>query len=112
MGTKLLFAFSHTLTDRIGIGYNLGAEYDGTEAKASMIYSFVIGVSPVDKLGLFFEVYGSSYKEFAPDHRVDAGITYLVTDNLQLDFSGGVGLSKASPDNFISAGLSYRFMKK
>lgn len=112
MGTKLLFSFSHTITKNIGFAYNLGANYDSVEPFANLIYSFVLGVSAFSKFGFFIEAYGSSMKYHSPDHSIDTGITFLVTDNLQLDLSGGIGLSEISPDNFISAGLSYRFMKK
>ncbi|MCF8374151.1 MAG: transporter [Bacteroidales bacterium] len=112
MGTKVLFSFSHTLTDFLSFGYNLGAKYDGNQAAANLLYSFVLGASAFNKLGAFVEVYGSSIKNNLPDHRFDAGITYLLTDNLQLDLSGGIGLSDISPENFIGAGFSYRLMKK
>lgn len=112
MGSKVLFSFSHTLTDFLGFGYNLGVEYNGNEAAANLLYSFVLGASAFDKIGAFVELYGSSIKNQLPDHRFDAGVTYLLTENLQLDLSGGIGLSDISPKNFISAGVSYRFMKK
>ncbi len=111
-GTKILFAFSHTLNDFLGFGYNLGLEHDGNEPGANLMYSFVLGVAPIEGLGAFFEVYGSSLKNHVPDHRVDAGLTYLLTDNFQFDLSGGIGLSDTSPNNFISAGVSYRIIKK
>jgi hypothetical protein len=37
---------------------------------------------------------------------LDAGITYLVNPNLQLDFSFGTGINHTM--NFISAGISWR----
>mgnify|MGYP003631618396 FL=1 len=39
----------------------------------------------------------------------DAGFTYLINNNLQLDLSAGVGLNEAAVDYFVGAGCSIRF---
>ena len=43
------------------------------------------------------------------EHSIDSGVTYLLTDDLQLDLSAGVGLNHAAPDFFIGAGVAWRF---
>ena len=35
--------------------------------------------------------------------------TYLLRDNIQADFAGGVGLSSAAGDWFVGLGISARF---
>lgn len=57
---------------------------------------------------LFIESYGYMPENSKPDHRADAGLTFLLADNFQLDASGGIGLTKYSPDYFISFGFSWR----
>ncbi len=101
------FAFSHTLSDRFSFGYNLGAEWEG-ETGPGYFYSAVLGVGLTETLGLFIEPFGILATEHANEHLLDAGLTWLVLPNLQLDLSGGVGLNEAASDYFISAGLSYR----
>jgi hypothetical protein len=101
------FAFTHTLTDRFSFGYNLGAEWEG-ESGPGYFYSAVLGIGLTETLGMFVEPFGILATENVNEHLLDAGLTWLVLPNLQLDLSGGVGLNEAASDYFISVGLSYR----
>lgn len=100
----------YSLNEAMSFGANLGVAWSGAEYgnNAVGIYTAVIGMSLSEKLGAFAELYGFLPKEGKNDHRWDAGLTYAVNEDLQLDFSTGVGLSKVSPDFFISLGLSIR----
>lgn len=102
------FAFSHTLTDRFSLGYNLGAEWDGETAVPGYFYSVALGIGLIENLGMFVESFGAIQEAGTAQHQIDAGFTYLLTPNFQVDISGGIGLNDAAPDNFISFGLSYR----
>jgi hypothetical protein len=62
----------------------------------------------IDPINAFVEVYGWLPENELPDHRFNGGFTFLVRRNLQLDVSGGIGLSEISPDWFVSGGLSWR----
>lgn len=108
MGSGIRFAASHTLTDFLSLGYNLGAKWDGDNPFATGIYSLVFGFSLTEKFSAFIESYGYLPQANKPDHRADAGFTYLVTSNFQLDCSGGIGLMEHSPDYFINFGFSWR----
>lgn len=101
------FAFSHTLSDRFSVGYNLGAEWDGETAIPAYFYSVSLGVGIIDNLGMFIESYGWLPEEGEAQHLVDAGFTYLILSNFQFDVSGGIGIQNGI-DNFISVGLTYR----
>jgi len=58
----------------------------------------------------FAEYYVSYYdKEF--NHFLNAGLAYLVNDNLQLDFFGGTNLDINKTTYYLSAGLSWRLGK-
>lgn len=107
-----LLAGSHTLADYLGLGWNLGAEWETYQPKPNGIYSLVLGISVSNRLGAFIESYGRFTKEEDPDHRMDAGFTYRLMDNIQLDASGGLGLSQAAPDYFVSFGASFRMLRK
>ena len=99
----------HTLSKRQSLSYNLGAEWDGEHADPIFVYTITTGYSFSDKIGGYVEFYGFVPQYEVPDHRFDAGVTYLITANQQLDVSGGVGLSRLSPDYFVSLGYSFRF---
>jgi Putative MetA-pathway of phenol degradation len=40
---------------------------------------------------------------------LDAGLLYLLTDNVQLDTGAGCGLTSAALDFFLKAGISVRW---
>ena len=103
------FVFQHTLSDKINLGYNVGAEWNGETPDATGIYTIATSYSFTEKLGGFAEIYGVINRYHKPDHRFDAGFTYLLTDDLQMDASSGIGLSEISPAYFLSFGVSYRF---
>ena len=105
---NLRFAVSHTLSDRISLGYNLGAEWDGQTALPRYFYSVALGVGVTDKLGAFVESYGLIAENGNAEHLVDAGFTFLILPNFQFDVSGGIGLNDDAIDNFVSVGLTYR----
>lgn len=110
-GIVIRFAFTHTLSDRFSFAYNLGTEWDGDSAIPGYFYSAVLGASLADRFGLFAEFYGTFYENNSQEHLFNAGVTFLVIPNLQLDVSAGLGLNENALDNFISAGLSYRLPK-
>lgn len=104
----LRFVFAHALSDRLALSYNFGGEWDGERAASTMIYTLSLGITLTDQLGFFIESYGFLPEDDRQDHRMDAGLTYLINNNIQLDLSSGLGLSSTSPDNFISGGISWR----
>jgi len=111
MGSEIRFSLSHTLSKWLSIGYNFGAEWNGTDPSACGIYSFVCGMSASKRLGLFIESYGYLPENDKPDHRADAGLTYLIIDNLQLDGSAGIKLMKHSTYYFINFGFAWLFAR-
>ncbi len=103
------FTFAHSITDNIAFSYNAGAEWEDGISNATYIYTASLAFSFLERMGLFIESYGFLKEKVLPDHRLDAGITGQLTNNLQLDVSGGIGISPISPSSFISAGISWRF---
>lgn len=101
------FAFSHTLSERLSLGYNLGAEWE-EDSGPGYFYSVTLGAGLVRRLGIFIEAFGLLSPENPDEHLLDTGLTFLLLPNLQLDVSGGLGISDAANDNYVSAGLSYR----
>ena len=103
------FTMQHTISEKQSLAYNLGVEWNGETAEPTFIYTLTTGYSLTEKIGAYFELYGFVPQIEKPDHRLDAGLTYLLNPNHQLDISGGFGLSKTSPKYFVSLGYSFRF---
>ncbi len=103
-GTVNKLLISHKLSDMLTLGYNLGYSNFDTP-KGDLTYSMALGFSINEKVGLYFEGYGiyEEMKDFQANF--DGGFTYLIQDNLQLDFSFGTGITQRM--NYISVGISW-----
>lgn len=103
------FTMQHTLSNKQSLSYNIGAEWNGETAEPTYIYTLTTGYSFTEKLSSYIECYGFVPQIEKPDHRFDFGFVYLLTPNHQFDMSSGIGLSKNSPNYFVSFGYSFRF---
>jgi len=103
-GTINKIAISHGMNNFLDSGYNLGYNYFGT-GNGDLTYSLVLGISLSDKMGVYVETFGE-YSDFTEIiSNFDSGFTYLVKENLQLDFSLGLGLTQKM--NYFSLGFSW-----
>jgi hypothetical protein len=108
---------SHDLEGGIGLGYNVGVETEssdtdggGRSTLATAIYTLSAGFPAGERLGLFVEAFGEIglSADGPPANSLDAGVTYLLRPNLQLDAAVGVGISDAAADWFAGVGISFR----
>lgn len=110
-GVEFIFAFAHTLSEKSSLGYNIGANWLDDSAEASYLYSFSYGYSISEKIGAYAEVYGDLPENNTANHYWDAGLTYLISNNLQLDATVGSGITEGQ-DILLSAGLSFKIPTK
>lgn len=110
-------SLSHTLSDRLSFGYNLGATWEsaledtGDRDTLSLFnYTAALGIGLTDRVGLFAEVFGDIplNADGGPQNSFDGGLTYLILDNLQIDGAAGVGLSHSADDWFVGLGITVR----
>jgi hypothetical protein len=106
--SDLRFSFGHTLTDKVSLGYNLGMQWDGETGIPGYYYSFALGRAITDKLSMYIEAFGLITEKNEAEHLADAGFTFLLAPNLQLDISGGIGLNEEASDSYFGFGVSYR----
>ncbi len=104
VGTVNKLSISHAITDKIGLGYNIGYDYVGQQS--SLTYSLALGFQLSNSLGFYIEPYGEWGESNNYESNFDAGISYLVNDNFQLDTSYGIGLNNDM--QYLSAGFSWR----
>ena len=103
------FLMAHNISPTFSVSYNLGAEWSGETPEETYLYTFATGLSITEKLGMYAELYGFAPRSSMAWHGFDGGFTYLVNNNIMLDLSGGFGVTKNAPDNYIAFGFSYRF---
>ncbi len=110
-------AFASTLSERVSLGYNVGATASslpapqgGTDTLVDALYTVSFGFAVAERVGAFAESFGTFALSDAgaSRHALDGGVTFQAADNLQFDVSAGVGLNSAADDWFIGAGIAVR----
>ena len=102
--------FAHELSPRLSLGYNVGAAWESSgdqlDRDAFIVYSLVLGVGLTDRLGTFLELFGDRQTTgtTATSVSVDGGLTFLLTDIVQLDVYVGSGLRGPTDDVFVGDG--------
>jgi len=108
-GTVNKLAISHRLTIFLDLGYNVGYNYFNTEI-GYLTYSVALGTGISKRIGAYVETYGEVVEFTDWISNFDSGITYLVRENMQLDFSFGFGLNQKM--NYFSVGFSWNTPKQ
>jgi len=103
-----VLTMQHTLSENVGLGYNIGVEWDGENNSAYWVYTFAPGFNLGAKWYGFIEVFGAIRKDETPQHNVDGGLAYYFNDNLKIDISSGFGLTDPAADWFGGVGISFR----
>ncbi len=106
-GVDFRFAVAHTINDHSSLSYNLGAQWRDDSPEATYFYTIAYGYSVTSKFGLYAELYGELPEDSGPNHLWDAGLTYLVNPDLQLDATVGSGI-RSDQTLLLSVGFSYR----
>jgi hypothetical protein len=104
-----ILTMQNSLSENVGLGYNLGAEWDGETNKPYTIYTISAGFDMGKQWTSFIEFFGAARKNNPPANTIDLGLGYYINDNIKLDVSGGAGVSRSAADGFFSAGFSIRF---
>ncbi|MEP3837263.1 MAG: transporter [Algibacter sp.] len=109
-GVDFRLSLSHTLSEKSSLGYNIGAQWGDDNAEASAIYTIAYGYSISNTFGMYAELYGDLPEDSKANHYWDAGLTYLVSNDLQLDTYFGTSITEGQ-DFLLGLGLSYRIRK-
>ncbi|SFZ89895.1 Putative MetA-pathway of phenol degradation [Flaviramulus basaltis] len=107
-GTINKLSISHELNNTMGLGYNVGYDYFG-KGNGDLTYSVALGISITEIFSFYIEPYGALLDFNNYESNFDAGITYLIQDNCQLDFSFGTGINHTM--NYLSIGCSINIAK-
>lgn len=113
-GVDFRFAFAHTLSEKANLSYNIGAQWgdnDNDSREAAYVYTIAYGLGISEKLGAYAELYGDMPENNKANHFWDAGLTYLISDSVQLDATVGTSITEGQ-DILLSAGVSFRLPTK
>jgi len=103
------------VSDRVGIGLMTEVDFlreaDGDGLAPSFINSATIAFGLTERLGLYTELFTERSAEDGARWVVtgDAGLTYAITDDLQVDGGVNLGITDAADDFNVFLGISRRF---
>jgi len=105
-------ALSWALSERTSIGSNVSYARLGEKGDrfGELSASVAWGRELSERLGGYVEVYALSRQEgHGNDQSLNAGFTWALSDDSQLDFRAGTGLDPDGADFFVGAGAAWRF---
>ncbi len=111
---EFILAMAWDLSERFSLGSNLNYAYASEDDDRFHQFSgsLALGYKLTEKWGAYIEYFGFvPASDDGPNASFfDGGLTYLVTNDLQLDARVGVGVFNAdSPDYFTGVGVSWRW---
>lgn len=106
-------AFAWDLSDRLGLGANVGYTYasEADERFDQGSASVALGVGITERTGAYLEAFTifPAGDDTGDDVTLNGGITYLVNDSFQLDARVGAGLTDDAPGVLVGFGVARRW---
>ncbi len=110
---EAVLLWAYDVTDDFSVAGNVGLfllndeddHFFQTSASLSLAYAIT------DRVGVYGEYFGFYPNAEHADaaHTLNGGVTYLVNNNVQLDWRAGVGLNEEADDFFTGVGISVRW---
>lgn len=98
---------SKSFLDMLTVGANVGAARN-SDREVKGIYGAVVGLSALGVVGIYAEAFGEAPWDSNAAHSVGGGLSWSLIPNVQVDVSGGKGLTEAADEYYLNAGLSVR----
>ena len=95
------------LAGNVGVGAVRGESNRFAQATSSVSLAYALS----ERWGSYAEYFGIYPNADGSDcaHSVNGGLTYLISDNLQVDLRVGAGLNEEADDFFAGAGFAWRW---
>ena len=106
---RVVLLLNHPINSWLGITTNLGAHWENDSPETIYRYALSFDFSLSERVGAFAEFYGDLPEASASSHLFNAGFTYLVTNDVQLDLAAGTALTDNAPDFYVGGGVSWRW---
>lgn len=107
---SLYLLFENNLNDKLSLGYNVGAEWNGVSPSPVAFLALCLGYSINDDLGCFVESYnyfGKAGNQFCADF----GFNYMVGHKVQLDVAANLDLRDPAHCWAVSFGVAWQMNK-
>lgn len=107
LAPSMYLLFEHTVTDWLGICYNVGEQWDGESATPTTFLAFSLNFSFNEKVGAFVETYNYIHPEDENQYKTEIGFTWLVSRRVQLDIEGDLDLMNLGKYYSVGCGISW-----
>ena len=103
------------LSERFGLGLMTQVDFveqiDGSGLAPSFVNTATVSFDLTDRIGLYTEIFTEKSVERGTDlvATLDAGVTFAVSPDIQLDAGANLGITDAADDVNLFVGLSRRF---
>ncbi len=98
--------FTNKLSDRVALTYTYG--YGWLQNATQQKYAVKLATDLSRRVAVYGEFFGTTESGSRPDNQADAGLLWVVRNNIQLDVAAGRGLNRAATDFFVTTGFSIR----
>ena len=110
LAPSLYLLFENPVKEWLSVGYNLGAEWDGTLPNATTFAAVCLGFTATEKLGCFVESY-NYFNKLGNIYAMDFGFNWMVGRKVQLDLAANMDLSNPAQCWSISCGVAWQINK-
>ena len=107
LAPTLHLLFEHTVTDWLGVGYNIGAEWDGESATPTTFLGFGVYFDITEHIGTFVETYNYFHPEEENQYLTEFGFTWLVSRRVQLDLAADLDFQNIGKHYAVSGGVAW-----
>ena len=104
---SLYLLFENPVNDWLSIGYNVGAEWDGSETVPTTFAALCFGFSLTDNLGCFAESY-NYFGRYGNIYAVDFGFNLMVARRVQLDIAANLDVCNPRQSWAVSFGVAWQ----
>ena len=110
LAPSLYLLFENPLNDKFSLGYNVGAEWDGTFPQPTAFVALCLGYSATERLGCFIESY-NYFGALGNVYAMDLGLNWMVGKKVQLDLAANMDLTNPAQSWSISCGVAWQINK-
>ncbi len=110
LAPSLYLLFENPVNDWLSIGYNLGAEWDGTLPQPTTFAALCLGFSMTEDLGCFVESY-NYFGSLGNTYAMDFGLNWMAGRKVQLDLAANIDLTNPAQCWSVSCGVAWQLNK-
>ncbi|MBR5567704.1 MAG: transporter [Bacteroidales bacterium] len=110
LAPSLYLLFENPINDWLSVGYNLGAEWDGTLPNATTFAAVCLGFSATESLGCFIESY-NYFGALGNIYAMDFGFNWMIGRKVQFDLAANMDLRSPAQCWSISCGVAWQINK-